>query len=412
MNVRVVSLGTFLLVLASLPLFSSEGVFAPFISKLDTRVEENSVILSWKDSDASIDTYIVYRSTESITRSNFSTAKEVARVEPGQESFIDYPPTTDPYYYAVIAADDDGTRYELFIPYRNITANPVSVDSTSSVEDKAADITSIQAEVRDNTVHIEFERNKPDRTLIVYRSTSPLQRIEDLINATTLSSASLDLDENSVTDFPLPGISYYYGIFDARLAKAGKFSFKPGENITRKPVEIPLDKSTISGIDREAKRVTPLPFLFLSESVFTGQDITGPAPLFSSPGLSAPLSSDTLKAYDALVKDEPKEETELPPELILPSDRDLSSLSGAHSRLAKMIQDGFSEGKWESLAKDLEAFLLVNHSENIENRARFYLGQAYLYLGRYRESFLEFTMARDSYRTEVNRRLSYLYTVL
>ncbi|MFP4619090.1 MAG: hypothetical protein ACLFMZ_09640 [Spirochaetaceae bacterium] len=401
----------------SLPPAFGEEVFAPFISGLDTRVEDNSVVLSWKDSDSSIDSYIVYRSSEAVTRSNFSSASELARVEAGQESYIDTPPTTDPYYYAVIAADKDGEKYELFIPYRNVTVNPVSVADTSTVEEKATDISSIHAEVRGKTVHIEFERSKPERDLIVYRSTSPLRKIEDLVNAAALSSSSIDTETHSITDQPLPGISYYYGIFDSQLAEAGEFTFSPGENVTESSVEIPLDKSSLSRLDGETKRFTPLPFLFLSESVFTGKDIPGTVPLFSSSGFAftdspESLSRDTQKAVEALTRDIRLEKEQLPQKLILPSDRDLSSLSGTHYRLAKIVHQAFSEDNWETLAEDLESFLLVNHAENITARARFYLGQAYLYTERYRKAFLEFTMARGSYRKEVHGRLSYLYSVL
>lgn len=417
MNVRIISITVAVFILVSLPLTFAEEIFAPFISGLDTRVEDNSVILSWKDSDSSIPTYIIYRSSEAVTRSNFSSASEIARVGAGRESYIDTPPATDPYYYAVIAAGDDGDKYELFIPYRNVTVNPISVSDTSTIEEKATDISSIHAEVRGTSVHIEFERSKPDRDLIVYRSNSPLNKIEDLVNATALSPASIDIEADSVTDHPLPGVSYYYGIFDSQLAKAGEFTFRKGENITESPVEVPLDKSSLSSLGRETKRFTPLPFLFLSKSVFTGKDIRGGASHYSSSGFAfsgspEPLSPDTQKAVETLTGDVQVKTAKRPPKLILPSDRDLSSLSGAHYRLAKMVHNAISKGSWESLAEDLESFLLVSHSENIAARARFYLGQAYLYTERNRKAFLEFTMARDTYRKEVNRRLSYLYSVL
>ena len=392
--------------LSSGTLFAADGVFAPFISKLDARVQDNGVILSWRDSSASVDHYSIYRSPAKITRDTFTTAQKVAEVDPGTESYTDHPPTTDPYYYAVLASQEDGSDYELFIPYRNITVSPVEVATTSSPEERATEITSISAEVREDAVIVEFDRNKPDRPVIVYRSTSPLDSPEDLVAAQAISTVSST--ENRLTDYPLPGISYYYAVFDAQLAKAGTYTIRSGSNATADPVEVPLDQSAISTFGGRIKRSTPLPYLYLSESVLTGRDLpssSSPLSSFVEPHM---LSPETVKVYDALLKKVPDESRITPSPVILPADRNLEA-SGADYRLANMVREGFENEDWSGLSKELENFLRIDHRENTETRARFYLGQTYFFRRQYRKAFLEFSLVREEYRVETDRWISILY---
>jgi hypothetical protein len=403
---RIVFLLTASVLLFGGTVYAEDEVFAPFISKIDARVRENGVILSWRDSSAAIDHYEVYRSPEKITRTTFSTAKKVAEVEPGKESYTDYPPTTDPYYYAVLAAEGDGQVYELFIPYRNITVSSIEVATTSSPEERATKISSISAEVREDSVIVEFDRNKPDRPVIVYRSTSPLDSVEDLVDAQAITTVTST--ENRLTDFPLPGISYYYAVFDAQLAKAGTYSFETGSNTTAEPVEVPLDQSAISTVSGRVKRSTPLPYLYLSESVLTGRELPGSTPLLSSFGEPQPLASETVKVYDALLKKAPEESRSTPSPVILPADRSLDA-TGADYHLAKMVQEGFDSEDWNGLSEELEKFLRVDHTDTTESRARFYLGQSYFFRGQYRKAFLEFSIVREKYRVETDRWISVLY---
>ncbi len=397
----------FLLLSLSLsPLFGEE-IFAPFISKLEAKVQNNSVILSWSDAEAAIDHYEVYRSRSSFNRSSFDSSTLVSRVSAGQETYRDYPPTTDQYYYAVLAAKDDDSVYELFIPYRNVTVTGLAVESTSSPEKLATKVTSITASVKGDAVYLDFDRTKPDRPIIVYRSTSPLRSMEDLVDATSLSSQNSS--ENRVVDYPLPGISYYYAVFDAKTAMAGSYEFLVGENTTGEAVEVPLEQSTLISLESRTKRSTPLPYLLLSESVLTGEELSVSLS-FDRMGKAKTLEPETVKAFDALLrKGSTASQKDKPSPELLPADRVSSQMRGAEYRLSKMVQDGFSSKQWPALERRLEEFLLIDHGDYIEHRAHFYLGQALFFQQDYRRSFLEFTLARDDYRREVDRWLNFLY---
>lgn len=102
-------------------------VFAPFVSRLKATKRESSIVLTWRDSPNIQGTNRVYRHTAEITEKNIEQSMPLARVAHGDKSYIDYPPDTQSYYYAVIVESPDGESYNIFIPFRNKTIIPAKI---------------------------------------------------------------------------------------------------------------------------------------------------------------------------------------------------------------------------------------------------------------------------------------------
>jgi len=389
---------TFLLFNITLLLYSSpQEVFAPFVSRLKVTVEDSSIKLTWKDSeDVEGEKYLIYRHTEEITEENFETAVLMAQVEPGVEYYVDHPLERVNYFYAVLIQNIAGKIYKLFIPFRNKTIKGVAVKTLATEEQLAAVIKDISTQVVDDSVLVSFISSKQNRNLIVYRSTSQLRSKEDLVNAYPIRT--LDSTKNSFRDFPVPGIPCHYGIIDAGLVRIGKISFTPGENTTEKPVELPLGLRVGLPERTISTRSIPLPLLPISIAVGSGRAIV-PSPILHSDEKKQ-LSPATTKAVNSILSsisiDKPPEQE---PQL-LEADKAVEESGGEEYTLKTILTHEFAEKRWKDAERLLKNFLSVHHSEDVELRARYYLGQVYYFLEEYRKAFMEFLLVRDRYYTQ------------
>src|SRR6056297_457595 len=144
-----VFLGMFLI--SSQSLLANE-IFAPFVSGLSVTLQENSVTLSWKPAPEEIENYEIFRSTEPFSENNFHMARKIGTVSQDTTVYTDYPPSTDSYYYAILGRRNEEKLYKLFIPYRNITMSPVSVDRTESLDEVTAKISHLSAEKSQDSI--------------------------------------------------------------------------------------------------------------------------------------------------------------------------------------------------------------------------------------------------------------------
>ena len=122
------------------PTFTEEDrdVFAPFVSRLRVAVRDPQVRLTWRDSDdLESGSYRVYRHTAEITQDTIDNAALVAEVDTGVETYLDTPLEEGAYYYAVIAAEESGRMFPIFVPFRNKTIRPVTVAQLETEEDLA-----------------------------------------------------------------------------------------------------------------------------------------------------------------------------------------------------------------------------------------------------------------------------------
>ncbi len=378
----------------NLPNEDERDVFAPFVSRLRVAVRDPQVRLTWRDSeDLGGGSYRVYRYTEEITQETLEAATLVATVEPGVETYLDTPLVEGDYFYAVLAAEDDGRLYSLFVPFRNKTIRPVAVTRLETEEDLATSIYDIEALVQDNTVILRFDPSRTGRTLVVYRSTVPFTELSSLAEATLLDE--FESANRRYVDFPVPGVEYYYGVFDKVLIERGTIVFDERENVLADPIRIALpaaDMDITVQFPRASKRRAPLPILQLASGVQTGASLAFTAVPFG--GFAQPVSVGTARAIDQLLERAPAAETFDPEPVILIEERDPAG-EGVAVTLSQIVTGEFAAGEYAEAASLLENLLALPLSTEMEHRVRFYRGQSLYLDGRSEPAFVEFLAASE-----------------
>jgi hypothetical protein len=397
-----------LLLLISLSSGFAEEIFAPFVSGLTAKTEDNKIILSWRAAPAEINSYVIYRSDVPIEESTFSRSVEVATVPGSQLSYIDTPHDTKGYFYAVLGKSADGTLYKLFIPYRNVILRAQTVETILAPEHAATVIRDISAEIEGEKVKITFKSSKENRQVLLFRSGSPIMSESDLLSASAL--ATIEGKQGMYVDYPLGGIPYYYAAFDAEMAKAGSYPIEPGENVLVQAVSVPVAEVPVKKRIHES-RLSPLPYLLISSAVFSGEDLEQSYTSLPSP---SDLEEDTLEVWKRLKRKlEPVQKTVPVLPILLPSEQ-IEGLQGEQGRLTEIVRDAFGSGDpkntdWNTVALELRQFLGVRHSDKVKDRAEFYLGQALFFLGDYRGSLMKFLLSGDSLSTESREWIERIY---
>lgn len=400
---RVWTILTLLAVASVVPTYAqqqadgSESVFAPYVSRLRVAFKDPKVLLTWQNPSDVSGLLQIYRSTQPITGATFADARLVGTAQAGSESFLDVPASPGDYYYAVLVQKPGDGTYQVFIPFRNVTLQPVKVALTATQSELAASVSGIHAVERDHSVVLTFEASRPNRKLDLFRSTSPILSSDALAAATRIQQ--VDSAKTSVTDYPVPGIGYYYALVDSALLTTGDVKLAGGIDATISPVTLPLGANQI-GIPTQPvppRRGTPLPYLVLSQDVQSGATL---APSLVAPSAPQLLSRPTQAAATALVDDisSPKPAV-LKPE-ILPEDR-TAGAKGDEYTLKSILDTPFADRMWDRSAQLLTNFLSLSLPKEIEARAQFYLGQTYYFQGAYKQAFLAFLLARDNYYTSV-----------
>ena len=368
-------------------------VFAPFVSRLRVAVRDPQVRLTWRDSpDLPAGSYQVYRSPVEITRDTLDRAELVATVDPGVETYLDTPFQEGEYYYAVLAAEPDGRLYPIFVPFRNKSIRPVEVTRLESEEDIAATVEDIEARVQDNVVILQFDPSRTGRSLAVYRSTVPFSELGSLAEATQLDQ--FPSANRRYADYPVPGVAYFYGVFDTGLIERGSAQFRPGENVLAQSIEIgvaDLPVATIA-LPRATKRRAPLPMLSINTGIQDGERLaTSSVPRNRSSG---PLGADTEMAIRSFVSRAPASSRFSPEPVILPQER-VDDQTGVPLTLGRIVTGEFADGSYLQAANLLGTLLELPMSPETERRVRFYRGQALFFDGRHESAFMEFLLAGE-----------------
>ncbi len=388
----------FLALALTIPLSAqSVGNAVTYVSRLRAVVDGPDVKLFWKDSGLPNASYVIYRYSEEITADNLASATRLGVVPSGRESYIDTPPDAKSYYYAVFAQDSSGRLYDLFIPFRNVTTMGVAAALPASAAVRYAEVTDLAARRAGDEVILTFHSSKPDRQLVVYRNTSPIQSVNELLGS--VSVGLIPSSQSEFKDSPIAGIPYYYAIVDAQMLATGSVSLALGANATRNPVEIPLSTSTIGESEFAGKRLRPLPFLVITPG-------GGSAPELASPGALAPaaksLTPAAQSAVDSLLGSLPPQAAKPLAPVLLDVDKAPSPNAGGDEQALLAILSGpFAAKDWASAQRGLKNYLAIRRSRDLELRARFYLGQCYYFEGDFRRSFMEFLLAEDSFYTAV-----------
>lgn len=377
----------------------SSELFAPFVSRLQGEQAEGKITLTWRDSaDINGGRYLVYRSPRPIIQSNFSSAEFLAAVQPGTEEYTDVPQASGNYYYAVIIEGPDQTIYDIFIPYRNITTKALTVTEEPSATTLAAEISRITATAQNNQVNLTFSASRDNRELLLYRAAQPFNTKEDLSPGKVIST--VNSSQKSLTDYPVPGIPYYYALVDKAMVQEGSPEIQRGSNATLTAVKISVSQGRRSLPERSTARSLPLPSLLVTQRVTTGDPL---AVAYEEPPEALPLSPDTEKAVAALMAlfDLPRAPLARPQ--ILPADRTASGSAGNTNTepqditLGSILDGPFAAQDWRETETQLTNYLGLPLSEEREARARFYLAQSLFYQGKLRNAFLEILMTEKYY---------------
>ncbi len=386
---------SFLLFVTILFIGHTENLQNPFVSKLKSVAEESLIRLSWVDSTDTVSKYLIYRYIKVINNDNFNDTLLIGEAAAGNEYFIDYPTTTDNYYYAVLGSDSSDTTYNLFIPYKNITSVPVHVVYIASPQALAAVISNIKTLTTENTIELSFKSSRMNRELIIYRSNEPIDKYTDLLKASLITI--IPSSKESYTDHPIPGIPYYYAVMDSELTKSGRYVFEPGQNVTEHSIQIYSGVSSALLESRETLRNQPLPYLELKFSIDSGKFLSQSS---SELPVKYNLTFESTLVVNDILKNLYTDEKELIKPVILAEDINISENSEEY-QLKRILESDFKDQNWSIAYELITNFLSVHHSRQIELRAHFYRGQILFFQKKYRESFMEFILVEEELPIEI-----------
>jgi hypothetical protein len=382
MNINAPSFRRLLGVLVLMPglsLFPQDEGTRLLVSEFQAEPRENLIRLSWLDSPGAKGPVHIYRSSVPFDENHLPP--KLVTVPWGAQSFIDEIDSSGTVYYFAAASGEDGRPDIVFVPGRNFLEVPVSaVPESAPVVSGGPEITGIETRVEGDAVIINCRVPEQARNTILYRSAEPVRRTVDLLSAVIVLSGG----RFPAADYPVPGIPWYYTvIYEEELASGGP-RIRPGLNSTVTPAEIPAE-------DGAGLRSLPLPLLSIQNTV-PGAD------RFSELPTAIPLSPEAAKAVAEIRAGIPAERVEKKPRAF---SQDLEiAAEGGEALLRGIVQGPFLKRDWERAREDLLRFLSLPRTAAAEARARFYLGQAAYFTGRYQEALIEFLLFQKEYPLE------------
>ena len=367
-------------------------VFAPFVSRLKA-IEDNSAIkLTWKDSRDVDGSYIIYRHTEKINRNNFTDAFQVAEIQKGTEKYTDAAMAGTDYYYSVLLKNKEGNVFDIFIPYRNVTSNPVSISSIKKIDDNLTYITYLTVKEQNDSLYLTFKSSNHERNVAVLRSQEPVFTTDDLKKADLLSV--IPSAGESYTDYPIAGIPYYYTVIDAELLKSYNMEIIPFENTTISASEVKISDKVITAYKKSINsRPEPLPAVYIDRNIETGRKLSSAYSKFFP---EKQLSRKTVILIKKMTENS-NNKSGMEPELI--NSGNFYSQK-ENIRLSVILDRYFFTEDWKNLEEKLIDFKRSTRKSSLGNRASFYLGQSYYFQDKKEKAFMEFLASSESYYPE------------
>jgi hypothetical protein len=367
---------------------------APYVTQIKAEARNNLIRLTWTDSADAKGPVYIYRSTRPFSGIIPANIRPVA-VRYGDQYYIDDTDDIENLYYFIAASDISGQRYEIILPGINSTSPVAQLNSDylSSASSVLASIQTAPAEGIYNLmaaqdgerIIITFDSSGDfGRNAILYRSTHPVSRPQDLLNAVIVQPSV----RSPFIDMPVPGFNFFYTIIYEDEISSGNMGIKPGINATITAVAVFSDENQERSI-----RPIPLPVMTLNSAMsdsFFITEIPGQIPLSSE---SALMLRDTKMPQ--------KEPLELKRPRVFAVDL-AAPQGGEESALFQIVMEYFSKYDWDSARISLQYYLSLPRSREVEARARFYLGQTLYYTGKFREALMEFLAFRSHNATEAN----------
>ena len=370
-------------------------VFAPFVSELQGEVRNGLIRLSWLDSPDIKGPVYIYRSGQPFEGSDSlqENGTQPVEVPYGIQSHVDEIETGGTIYFFAVASDEGGRTYEIPIASTNTirvqlsetSPIPASIGAERTTPEKVpglpAGISAIEAAAQSDRVIITFNEGSV-KNIALYRSIRPINQTQDLLGAVILQTKI----SSPFTDFPVPGIPYYYAAVAENDLVQGTVEIIPGINATKTPVEV----SAVSGGPERDLRAIPLPQMS-TQAVAPGMNAYSERP----PVELSPMAASALGNIPAR-----SEGPALKKPRVFARDLETPSGIGEDYILSSLVSGSFSDKDWETAREELSNFLALPRSPETRARARFYLGQSYYFLRQPREGLFEFLSIQNRFPTE------------
>ena len=365
----------------------SEPVFKPYVSNIDAELKGGFIRISWDDSPDAKGPVYIYRSNSPIHVSSGLPLRP-EEIPYGAQSYLEAAEKPGITYYFIAASDDRGKKYTVVVPYTNtlciVTGETdlagyspwPETDGTEAVMEWGEAEDGLDALADNDRVLLTFGGNSS--TAILYRSTRPILGQEDLLRAVIISRAPAF----PYTDYPVPGIPYYYALVSEAEFASGVIQIQEGVNATTNPVEVPFHDGGAGLVRNEHDRVRIIPIPVRNGSATVPSLLTG----------QAERAARIVSNYERRLG-------QFQEPVFFMEDMEASAI-GENAQLRLILYGSFSALDWEQAADDLRQFLSIPHSAQVTSRTHFYLGQVYYFSGKPREALFEFLAAHTHYPTE------------
>ncbi|MFZ4617246.1 MAG: hypothetical protein ACOYM2_13745 [Rectinemataceae bacterium] len=380
-----------------LGLAAQDRTAVPLPTRLRVAVKGAEVTLTWDAPSDAPGGWGIYRSPLAIAADSLAKAVRLTIASPNIRTLTAIAPDGAPYFYAVLPLDRSGSPSLSFLPGQTVTRQAVVATGAPAVT--VPKITALKINTIKDIAKLSFTIAAGTGPVLVYRSIGVFKTPASLLEANLIST--LPDTTRDFTDFPIPGISYYYALIPESNLKAGRISFVDGLNTLSSPIFLASTK-TMAPLPETGTlaRITPLPFhVFASNETIPQRD---------SP---AALLPETEKAIAGILSPYVDPTPRAPALVILAPDRGQAAGGEAYA-LSLILQGAFAKGDWKASVSQLSSYLSLNRSPAVASRAHFYLAQSLAMTGSSRDAFFEFLKARDFNAPETRQWILYLIKVL
>jgi hypothetical protein len=389
----------FFLVLAVSAGAQDNNGFNPVVSNIRAEARNNLIRLTWMDSPDARGPVYIFRSTRPFSGSIPANIRPVI-VRYGDEYYVDDTEDLVNLYYFIAASDASGRRYDIIIAETNSTN--VNLTAGEDVPPDAAvaapvepiqGISNLRANQDGEKVTITFDVTGPRKPAVLYRSMNPVKQPQDLLNAVIVHSGA----DSPITDYPVPGLSWYYALIYEDEISAGNMGIRPGINAT-------VSSVVVTGGRASEMAIRPMPLPAMTLNITSDLGMEGGSNYFLSDNTRVNRQMPLREETSRMLRNSslpPKAPLELRKPRIFTIDLQAPS-GGEDSALFQIVNEYFVKRDWEVSRNSLLHYLSLPRSKDVEARARFYLGQTLYFTGNYRGALFEFLTIRPVHPVEAN----------
>jgi hypothetical protein len=220
---------------------------ASFVSLLRAAAQGTGIELTWKESADVAGEILVFRHTVEISEASIGGASMIARVPVGAQTYLDVPADDRGYFYAVIIENAAKIRFNVFIPFRNITVAAVSrvavaapaaeapaaapaAGLTAAPEGIVPFVSRLKAEVSDYRIVLTWKDSEEVKgENLIFRHSEEISE-NTIEKAALLARVSAGVER--FVDIPPDQKAYYYAVLIEDATKNRFSVFIPFRNIT------------------------------------------------------------------------------------------------------------------------------------------------------------------------------------